>query len=53
MTLIIDTGSSWIWIPDKDCPKNKCPNGIFNYSNSSTFNNTYFQWNIKYGRGNI
>ena len=37
MTFIFDTGSAWTWLPNKDCLKTECVNGIYNYQFSTAY----------------
>jgi len=37
MTFLIDTGSSWTWLPNADCPKDQCKNNIYQYQKSYAY----------------
>ena len=53
MTLIIDTGSSWTWMPSKDCPKSQCPKDSYNYEKSTGYSNSGELETVLYGVGSI
>ncbi len=55
MTFIFDTGSSWLWVPTKDC-KDKCHDAakLFDYSKSLSYEQTSVTPQpIKYGGGSV
>ncbi|KAI9469823.1 MAG: aspartic peptidase domain-containing protein [Benjaminiella poitrasii] len=49
--VIVDTGSSLLWIPSTECPTSDCPLKKFNSSLSSTFSSYNSEFEIFYGRG--
>ena len=49
--VIYDTGSGWLWIPDKN--NEGCPNTPFDARNSETYNTDYEPKSIEYGIGRI
>lgn len=52
LTLILDTGSSWAWIPSINCSCHRS-NNRFSSSDSSTFKSLNEEHYIEYGQGNI
>ena len=53
MKLLVDTGSSWTWIPTSDCPNDQCTRGHYKYGESTDFKNTTYEDDEEYGRGAI
>lgn len=53
MKLLLDTGSSWTWVPSSDCPDSQCPNRHYNYHHSLKFHNTTVISEVFYGVGSI
>ncbi|CAG8789694.1 13917_t:CDS:1 [Cetraspora pellucida] len=50
--ILLDTGSSNLWIPNKDCTSAACQNhNRFNPSSSPTFKKEGNPWSIQYGTG--
>ena len=51
-TVIVDTGSSWLWLPSVSC-HSRCPNArsFFNSSHSSTFESFHLPLQLRYGQG--
>ena len=51
LSLLLDTGSSWTWIPSLTC---KChESDRFNHSSSSTYNDLSNKKTIQYGKGKV
>ncbi|KAI8969276.1 aspartic peptidase domain-containing protein [Mycotypha africana] len=50
-TVIVDTGSSLLWVPSTDCPELQCPLSKFDVSHSSTYHDTDTFFNVTYGNG--
>ena len=53
MSFIIDTGSSWTWLPNSDCPYNECVKNHYNYGQSGHYTNTGKKENVKYSSGQV
>ncbi|KAG2218059.1 hypothetical protein INT45_007222 [Circinella minor] len=51
-TLALDTGSSDLWIPSKECPSQSCPLARFDTNQSTTYKETNNPFKIIYGIGN-
>ncbi|KAI7854970.1 aspartic peptidase domain-containing protein [Circinella umbellata] len=51
-TLALDTGSSDLWIPSKECPSQSCPLARFDTNQSTTYKKTNNPFKIIYGIGN-
>jgi hypothetical protein len=50
--MLLDTGSSNLWVPDKDCDAYACNNkGKYDSSKSSTYVKNGRYWSIQYGTG--
>ncbi|KAI7907179.1 aspartic peptidase domain-containing protein [Cokeromyces recurvatus] len=49
--VIVDTGSSLLWIPSTSCPESKCPLKKFDLSLSSTFSSYNSEFEIIYDTG--
>jgi hypothetical protein len=52
MTFVVDSGSSWLWVPSVACSQCKKATA-FNQTLSSTFNGTTKTQNVTYGIGSI
>ncbi|CAG8512337.1 3239_t:CDS:1 [Racocetra persica] len=51
--VMLDTGSSSLWIPNKDCTSDACKgHNRFDSSSSPTFKDEGNPWDIQYGLGN-
>ncbi|CAG8816586.1 7402_t:CDS:1 [Gigaspora margarita] len=51
-SVFLDTGSSILWIPNKDCTSPACQiHNRFDSSKSSTFKSEGNKWSVKYGTG--
>ena len=53
MTFIFDTGSSWTWLPNADCPDSQCAKNHYNYKRSTSYSNSKKVETVKYGVGEI
>ena len=54
MTLIFDTGSSWLWVPSQDCKECHTKAKLYNTSKSFKYRETgTTPMNIKYGSGSV
>ena len=53
MSFIFDTGSTWTWIPNKDCPESQCPNDHYYYDRSTNYYDTRDQDQVTYGIGQV
>ena len=53
MDFILDTGSSWTWIPDQDCPADQCKRRHYEYSKSHGFRSHKEVKEVYYGIGYI
>ena len=53
MTFIFDTGSSWTWVPNADCPDEECARRHYDYSKSTQYRNTENKETVRYGSGEI
>ena len=54
MSFILDTGSSWLWVPGEACPNpSQCNGDVYKNSLSSTFVETNLVYDITYGIGYI
>lgn len=53
MDFILDTGSSWTWIPDQDCPADQCKRRHYEYSKSQGFRSHQEIKEVYYGIGYI
>ena len=53
MSFIIDTGSSWTWLPNEDCPDSQCAKNHYNYQKSDGYKNSRKVEHVKYGSGQI
>jgi hypothetical protein len=53
MSFIFDTGSTWTWIPNKDCAYSQCPNGKYNYDQSTEYVDTRDIDKVVYGIGEV
>ena len=53
MSFILDTGSSWMWIPDYQCPLEECSGFRYNSAESDTFKKSSKMIDIVYGRGYV
>ena len=53
MRLLLDSGSSWLWIPSVDCPDNECTKNHYDYKQSHSFKNLDISEDIKYGIGAV
>ena len=53
VTMLLDTGSPWVWISSKDC--SNCRSGItdFNQATSTSYNYTGHSDMLSYGSGDI
>ena len=51
MKFLIDTGSSWLWIPSVDCAT--CIRSKFNYKTSLSFTSTNSVYRLAYGQGSV
>ena len=53
MRLLFDSGSSWMWVPSENCPKNECVKNHYKQSSSSSFRNMKIDKEINYGKGSV
>lgn len=53
MSFIFDTGSAWTWIPNEDCPKTECKNGVYHFRKSKGYLETGQTSEVVYGIGYI
>ena len=54
MDFIFDTGSSWTWIPNKDCSEFDCGrNKRYNYEKSKKYEISKNEKEVHYGVGSI
>ena len=53
MTFIFDTGSSWTWLPNADCPDDECAKDHYFYKKSDTYRDSGKVETVKYGVGSI
>ena len=53
MTFIVDTGSSWLWVPSTACTSCSNSANAFNPALSTTYQNKTIKENITYGIGSI
>ena len=53
MKFLFDTGSSWLWVPSIDCPKDQCINDHYDYKKSTEFKSLDKKDKIKYGIGSV
>jgi hypothetical protein len=37
MSFVFDTGSAWVWLPNKDCPSTECTGRQYNYDLSEDY----------------
>lgn len=51
MTFIFDTGSSWTWVPNEDCPDDQCTKRHYEYSKSNMYRDSGKKETVKYGMG--
>ena len=51
MTFLFDTGSAWVWLPNKDCPDTECPGNHYNYDLSDNYFDTRKYETVEYGQG--
>ena len=53
MTFLFDTGSSWLWISNEDCPKAQCQYRHYNYKESTSYRTDRKTEKVKYAAGKI
>ena len=53
MTFILDTGSSWMWLPNLDCKRNECVGQRYFQSESETYTTDNELIDVKYGEGYV
>jgi hypothetical protein len=52
MSFLFDTGSAWVWVPNKDCPKDECATtNPYDYTKSTNYFDTRKSETIEYGKG--
>ena len=51
MSFVLDTGSSWMWVPGYECPPKECSGTKYMDFMSSTFRGTNRKMDLKYGIG--
>ena len=51
MDFVFDTGSPWVWLPNKDCPNDSCTNQQYNYDLSSDYYDYEVVERINYAQG--
>lgn len=53
MSFLVDTGSTWTWLPTNKCPDSQCSNDRYFYQNSQSFDSTGDRDSVKYGIGEV
>lgn len=54
MSLVFDTGSSWTWLPNEDCPDAECPLDHNRYRSSPSYQVLSDEsYTIEYGIGMV
>jgi len=51
MSFVLDTGSSWMWVPGYECPRKECSGTKYTDFMSKTFRGTNRKMDLKYGIG--